>query len=87
MTATNFPNGIRAPLLTSASAQTTQIVNLTDSTGGTVSNTIANTTGVDVAAAGPAQVVLVSEFENAIASLAAKITELNNALIAAQVTA
>jgi hypothetical protein len=49
---------------------------LTDNTGGVVADTIANTVGVDVADAGPAQVVLVSEFENAVASLAAKVNYL-----------
>ena len=46
---------------------------LTDNTGGTVSDTIADFVGVDVADDGPAQVALVSEVENAVASLAAKI--------------
>jgi hypothetical protein len=51
-------------------------VELTDSTGGAASDTLANVVGVDVAAAGPAQVALVSEVENITASLAAKINYL-----------
>jgi hypothetical protein len=49
---------------------------LTDSTGGAAGDTLANVVGVDVAAAGPAQVALVSEVENITASLAAKINYL-----------
>ncbi len=49
---------------------------LTDSTGGTVSDVIADFVGIDVAAAGPADVALISEVENAVASLAAKINYL-----------
>ena len=87
MATTNFPNGIRGPIHNSAGAQPSAITDLTDNTGGTASDTIANTTGVDVADAGPAQVVLVTEFEAAVASLSAKINELNAALKAAQITA
>jgi hypothetical protein len=49
---------------------------LTDSTGGSPSDTIANTTGVDIAASTGTQVVTVAEFEAAVASLAAKINYL-----------
>lgn len=49
---------------------------LTDNTGGTPSDTIANTTGVDVAASTGTQVVTVAEFEAAVSSLAAKINYL-----------
>lgn len=46
---------------------------LTDNTGGSPSDTIANTTGVDIAASTGTQVVTVSEFEAAVSSLVAKI--------------
>lgn len=49
---------------------------LTDSTGGAAADTLAALVGVDVAAAGPAQVALVSEVQDAVASLAAKINYL-----------
>ena len=75
--ATNFPNGVRAPLLNSSGAQPTAIVQLTDNSGGTGADTIA------VIGASYSQ----SEVANAIASLSDKITELNTALQAAQVTA
>lgn len=77
MTATNFPNGVRAPLLNSSNAQPTAIVDLTDNSGGTGSDTIA------AIGATYSQ----TEVRNAIASLSDKITELNAALQAAQVTA
>lgn len=76
MTATNFPNGIRAPLLNASNAQPTAIVDLTDNSGGTAADTIA------AIGATYSQ----TEVRNAIASLAAKVNELNAALQAAQVT-
>lgn len=76
MTATNFPNGVRAPLLNASNAQPTAIVDLTDNSGGTGSDTIA------VIGASYSQ----SEVANAVASLADKINEINAALQAAQVT-
>lgn len=77
MTTTNFPNGIRAPLHDSTGALPTAIVDLTDNSGGTGTDTIAVIGGT----------YSQTEVANAIASLAAKITELNAALQAAQVTA
>ncbi len=77
MTATNFPNGILAPLLQSDGTAVTAIVDLTDNSGGTGSDTIA------VIGATYSQ----TEVANAIASLSDKITELNAALQAAGVTA
>ena len=77
MTVTNFPNGIRAPLLNGAGSAPTAIVDLTDNSGGTGSDTIAAIGGT----------YSQTEVANAIASLAAKITELNAALKTAQVTA
>lgn len=76
MSITRFPNGIRAPLLTSAGTQTAAIVALTDNSGGTASNTIAAIGGTYSQA----------EVRNALASLAAKIESLRAALAAAQVT-
>lgn len=76
MTATNFPNGIRAPMLNSSGAQPTAVVDLTDNSGGTAADTIA-AIGATYDQA---------EIRNAVASLAAKINELNAALQAAQVT-
>lgn len=76
MGATNFPNGIRGPLLNSSDAQPSAITDLTDNSGGTGSDTIAAIGGT----------YSQSEVANAIASLAAKINELNAALQAAQVT-
>lgn len=77
MTATNFPGGIRGPILNASDAQTTAIVDLTDNSGGTGSDTIA-AIGATYNQA---------EVRNAVASLADKITELNAALQAAQITA
>ena len=77
MTATNFPNGVRAPLLNSSGAQPTAITDLTDNSGGTAADTIA-AIGATYSQA---------EVQNAIASLAAKVNELNAALQAVQVTA
>lgn len=76
MKATNFPNGVRAPMLNASGAQPSAITGLTDNSGGTASDTIA------VIGATYDQ----AEVRNAVASLAAKIEELNAALQAAQVT-
>ena len=76
MPATNFPNGVRGPLLNASGAQPSAITDLTDNSGGTDSNTIA-AIGATYDQA---------EVRNAIASLAAKVNELNAALQAAQVT-
>ena len=76
MTATNFPNGITAPILTPSGTATTAIVDLTDNSGGTGTDTIA------AIGATYSQ----TEVRNAVASLSDKITELNAALQAAQVT-
>lgn len=76
MTATNFPNGIVAPLLNASGTQPSAITDLTDNSGGTGSDTIAAIGGT----------YSQSEVANAIASLAAKVNELNAALQAAQVT-
>ena len=51
------------------------ISNLTDSTGGTISATIANTTGVANNGSDSDAVTKVTEFENAVASLNSKIKE------------
>lgn len=77
MPATNFPNGIRGPLLNALEAQEAAITDLTDNSGGTASDTIA-AIGATYSQA---------EVQNAIASLAAKVNELNAALQAAQITA
>ena len=77
MPATNFPNGIIAPILPSSGTATPAIVDLTDNSGGTGSDTIAVIGGT----------YSQSEVANAIASLSDKITELNAALQAAQITA
>ena len=47
-----------------------------DNTGGTISTTISNTTGIDIAASTGTQVPTLAEFENAIASLTAKINKI-----------
>ena len=73
---TNFPNGIKAPLINTSGAQEAAITDLTDNSGGTASDTIA------VIGATYDQ----AEVANAVASLAAKVNELNAALQAAQVT-
>lgn len=49
------------------------ITELTDNTGGSPSDTIANTTGVDIAASTGTQVVTVAEFEAAVSSIVAKL--------------
>ncbi|MDC0657051.1 hypothetical protein N6L27_03475 [Leisingera sp. SS27] len=77
MPATNFPNGIRGPILNASEAQEAAIVDLTDNSGGTAADTIA------AIGATYSQ----TEVQNAIASLAAKVNELNAALQAAQITA
>lgn len=77
MTATNFPNGITGPVLPASGTATTAIVDLTDNSGGTASDTIAAIGATYTQA----------EVQNAVASLAAKIAELNAALQAAQITA
>lgn len=76
MPVTNFPNGVRAPLLNSSNAQPSAIVSLTDNSGGTAADTIAAIGGT----------YSQTEVRNAIASLAAKINAINTALQAAQVT-
>lgn len=75
--ATNYPNGVRAPLLNSSGAQPSNIGQLTDSSGGTASTTIA-AIGATYDQA---------EVRNAVASLASKINALEQALEDAQVTA
>jgi hypothetical protein len=77
MPATNFPNGITAPILPASGTQTAAITDLTDNSGGTAADTIA--------AIGATYDQ--DEVANAIASLAAKINDLNAALQAAQITA
>lgn len=76
MPTTNFPNGITAPLIPASGTQTAAITDLTDNSGGTAADTIA-AIGATYNQA---------EVRNAIASLAAKVNELNAALQAAQVT-
>ena len=76
MPATNFPNGVVAPLLQADGTAYTAITDLTDNSGGTSGDTIAAIGGT----------YSQTEVANAIASLAAKINELNAALQAAQVT-
>jgi len=73
---TNFPNGICAPLIASDGTQAAAITDLTDNSGGTASDTIAVISGT----------YSQTEVANAIASLAAKIAELNAALASAQIT-
>ena len=77
MTTTNFPNGITGPILPASGAQTAEIVDLTDNSGGTGSDTIAVI----------GETYDQAEVANAIASLSDKIAELNAALQAAQITA
>lgn len=76
MPATNFPNGIVAPLLQANGVARPAIVNLTDSSGGTASNTIAAIGGT----------YSQTEVRNALASIAAKIAEIDAALAATGVT-
>jgi len=75
--ASNFPNGIRGPLLNSSGAQPSNIGALTDNSGGTA--------GATIAAIGATYSQ--TEVRNAVASLAAKINLLEQALEDAQVTA
>ena len=78
---TVFPNGIRAPLMNSSNAQPSAIADLTDSTGGTASSTLAAiTAGATYAQAD------ITAIKNGLASLAAQIAAINAALKAAQVT-
>jgi hypothetical protein len=78
---TNFPNGIKAPIV---AADGSAVTALTDSTGGTASDTLAaisNTlTGVDGTASNAAPLAGVNTqlgiLRNAIASLAAKVNDL-----------
>lgn len=76
MPATNFPNGIVAPILKGDGTQTAKIADLTDNSGGTASATIA--------AIGATYNQ--GEVRNAIASLAAQVAALNAALQASGVT-
>lgn len=76
MPATNFPNGITGPILTADGARTAAITDLTDNSGGTAADTIAAIGGT----------YSQTEVRNAIASLAAKINDLNAALQASQIT-
>ena len=76
MPATNFPNGIRAPLLNASGEKVAAIAPLVDNSGGTESDNITaigNTFDQD-------------EVRDAIASLAFKINEIIAAQKAAQVT-
>ena len=77
--ATNFPNGIRAPLLNSSGAQPSAITDLTNSSGGT-------------GAAGGTLAAITASFNqtvlaNNLTVLHAQIAAINAALKAAQVTA
>lgn len=76
MPTTNFPNGITGPIVPASGTQNSAITDLTDNSGGTAADTIA--------AIGAAYDQ--DEVRNAIASLAAKVNELNAALQAAQIT-
>lgn len=94
MPATNFPGGIRAPLLNSSGAQPSAIADLTDNSGGTANDTVeacgTAVTGVDGTgsnAASKADVdARLTAIANNFADLAAKVNELNAALQSAQVT-
>lgn len=77
MTVTNFPNGISGPIIGSTGSQASAITDLTDNSGGTGSDTIAAIGGT----------YSQTQVANAIASLAAKVNELNAALQAAGITA
>lgn len=78
---TNFPNGITGPLIPAGGTQTGAIADLTDSTGGTASDTLAAITAGSTYAQADMTAV-----KNAIASLAAQVSALNAALQAAGVT-
>lgn len=73
---TNFPGGLRGPLLNASGAQPSAITDLTDNSGGTAADTIAAIGGTYDQA----------EVRNAVASLAAKVNAIIAALEAAQVT-
>lgn len=78
---TNFPNGISGPIVGSAGTQASAIVDLTDSTGGTAGNTIADLAdGTTYATDHPT-------IENNFASLAAKVNAIIAALEAADIIA
>ena len=77
MPVTRFPNGVEAPVYKADGTQVANIGQLTDSSGGTASSTIAAIGGT----------YSQSEVANAIASLAAKVNALEQALEDAQVTA
>jgi hypothetical protein len=77
MSVTNFPNGVRAPLLRADGTAVPAIVAITNNSGGTASNTIAAIGATYTQA----------EVRNAVSSLHAKIEELRAALVAAQVIA
>lgn len=76
---TNFPSGVRAPLLNSSGAQPAAITDITDNSGGTgaAGGTLAAVTGT----------YNETVIENNFAVLAAQVNALNAALQAAQVTA
>ena len=74
---TNFPNGLRAPLLNASGAQPSAIADLTDNSGGTASDTLAAVTGT----------YNETVIENNFASLAAKINAVIAAIEDAQVIA
>lgn len=76
---TNFPNGIRAPLLNASNAQPSAITDLTDSTGG--SGAAGGT--LDASTATYNATIINNNF----ADVAAQIAAINAALQAAQVTA
>lgn len=75
---TNFPNGIRAPLLNSSGAQPSAITDVTDNSGGTGA---AGGTLAAVTATYNETVI-----ENNFAVLAAQVNAINAALKASQVT-
>ncbi len=77
MTVTRFPNGVEAPLYQSDGTQVSNVGQLTDNSGGTASATIAAIGGT----------YSQSEVADAIASLAAKVNALEDALEQAGVTA
>lgn len=76
MPATNFPNGIVAPILQSDGTQQAAITDLTDSSGGSTDGTLAavSGSGADVA------------INNNFADVAAQLAALNAALQAAGIT-
>lgn len=76
MPATNFPNGIVAPILQSDGTQQSAITDLTDSSGGSADGTIAAVSGSGADAA----------INNNFADVAAQLAALNAALQAAGIT-